>query len=66
MITYLTAFGFYAVVYGFDVELLPAAFTVGMISMLALVPFLGLPKDAGASVSGHRGRGDAGEEPPVA
>jgi hypothetical protein len=34
VITYLTAFGFYAVVYGFDVDLLPAAFTVGMISML--------------------------------
>jgi hypothetical protein len=34
VLTYLTAFGFYAVVYGFDVELLPAAFTVGMISML--------------------------------
>ena len=34
VLTYLTAFGFYAVVYGFDVDLLPAAFTVGMISML--------------------------------
>jgi hypothetical protein len=37
VITYLTAFGFYAVVYGFDVELLPAAFTVGLISMLLSV-----------------------------
>ncbi|MBI5284640.1 MAG: hypothetical protein HY874_06060 [Chloroflexi bacterium] len=34
VITYLTAFGFYAVVYGFDVALLPAAFAVGLISML--------------------------------
>jgi hypothetical protein len=34
VITYLTAFGFYAVVYGFDVDLLPAAFAVGLISML--------------------------------
>ena len=34
VMTYLTAFGFYAVVYGFDVDLLPAAFAVGLISML--------------------------------
>ncbi len=34
VITYLTAFGFYAVVYGFDVDLLPAAFAVGLVSML--------------------------------
>jgi hypothetical protein len=34
VITYLTAFGFYAVVYGFDVDLLPAAFAAGLISML--------------------------------
>ena len=34
VVTYLTAFGFYAVVYGFDVELLPAAFAVGLVSML--------------------------------
>jgi hypothetical protein len=34
VITYLTAFGFYAVVYGFDVELAPAAFAVGLVSML--------------------------------
>jgi len=34
VVTYLTAFGFYAVVYGFDVDLVPAAFTVGMVSML--------------------------------
>ncbi|MDE3094605.1 MAG: hypothetical protein KGK07_01215 [Chloroflexota bacterium] len=34
VITYLTAFGFYAVVYGFDVALAPAAFAVGLVSML--------------------------------
>jgi len=34
VVTYLTAFGFYAVVYGFDVELAPAAFAVGLVSML--------------------------------
>jgi hypothetical protein len=34
VITYLTAFGFYAVVYGFEVDLLPAAFAAGLISML--------------------------------
>ena len=38
---------------------------VGIISVLSLVPFLGLPKDAGSSVSGHRVRGPASEEPPV-
>ncbi len=37
IVTYLTAFGFYAVVYGFEVELGPAAFTVGMVSMLLAV-----------------------------
>jgi hypothetical protein len=37
VITYLTAFGFYAVVYGFDVELGPAAFAVGLISMLLAI-----------------------------
>jgi hypothetical protein len=37
VITYLTAFGFYAVVYGFDVELAPAAFTVGLVSMLLAI-----------------------------
>jgi hypothetical protein len=37
VITYLTAFGFYAVVYGFDVDLLPAAFAVGLVSMLLAV-----------------------------
>lgn len=37
VITYLTAFGFYAVVYGFDVALAPAAFAVGLISMLLSV-----------------------------
>ena len=37
VVTYLTAFGFYAVVYGFDVELLPAAFAVGLVSMLLSV-----------------------------
>lgn len=34
VVTYLTAFGFYAVVYGFDVDLIPAAFAVGLVSML--------------------------------
>lgn len=34
VITYLAAFGFYAVIYGFEVELLPAAFAVGLVSML--------------------------------
>ncbi|MEX2245148.1 MAG: hypothetical protein WEC75_00505 [Dehalococcoidia bacterium] len=37
VVTYLTAFGFYAVVYGFDVDLLPAAFAVGLTSMLLSV-----------------------------
>jgi uncharacterized protein DUF5656 len=34
VITYLTAFGFYAVVYGFDVDLAPAVLAVGLVSML--------------------------------
>ncbi|HZP56299.1 MAG TPA: hypothetical protein VFC53_01940 [Dehalococcoidia bacterium] len=37
VITYLAAFGFYAVVYGFDVDLLPAACAVGLVSMLLSV-----------------------------
>jgi hypothetical protein len=37
VVTYLTAFGFYAVVYGFDVDLLPAAFAVGLVSMLLAI-----------------------------
>jgi hypothetical protein len=37
VLTYLTAFGFYAVVYGFDVELGPAAFAVGLVSMLLAI-----------------------------
>ncbi len=37
VITYLTAFGFYAVVYGFDVDLAPASFAVGLISMLLAI-----------------------------
>lgn len=40
VVTYLTAFGFYAVVYGFDVDLLPAAFAVGLVSMLLSVEIL--------------------------
>lgn len=49
----------------------PAAFStafvvVGAITLFALVPFATLPKDAGSSVSGHRVRGPAGEEPPAA
>ncbi len=39
---------------------------VGAITLFALVPFSTLPKDAGSSVSGHRVRGPAGEEPPAA
>lgn len=37
VITYLTAFGFYAVVYGFDVDLAPAAISVGLVSMLLAI-----------------------------
>lgn len=37
IITYLTAFGFYAVVYGFDVALAPAALAVGLVSMLLAI-----------------------------
>ncbi|HXK33223.1 MAG TPA: hypothetical protein VNM91_04315 [Dehalococcoidia bacterium] len=37
VVTYLTAFGFFAVVYGFDVELLPAACAVGLVSMLLAI-----------------------------
>ncbi len=37
VVTYLTAFGFFAVVYGFDVDLAPAAFAVGLISMLLAI-----------------------------
>jgi hypothetical protein len=37
VLTYLSAFGFYAVVYSFDVELLPSAFAVGVISLLLAV-----------------------------
>jgi Protein of unknown function (DUF5656) len=38
--TYLTAFGFYAVVYAFDVSLAPAAVTVGLVSLLLAVEVL--------------------------
>ena len=37
VVTYLTAFGFFAVVYGLDVDLLPAAFAVGLVSMLLAI-----------------------------
>lgn len=37
VITYLAAFGFYAVVYGFDVDLAPAALAVGLVSMLLAI-----------------------------
>ncbi len=48
----------------------PAAFSlafmlVGAISVAALVPFLALPKGAGASVSGHRARRSPEAEPPT-
>ena len=38
--TYLTAFGFYAVVYAFDISLVPAAVTVGLVSLLLSVEVL--------------------------
>jgi hypothetical protein len=38
--TFLTAFGFYAVVYSFDVDLVAAAFTVGLVSLLLAVEVL--------------------------
>jgi hypothetical protein len=37
LVTYLAAFGFYSVVYGFDVELLPAAASLALVSMLLSV-----------------------------
>lgn len=37
LVTYLAAFGFYSVVYGFDVDLLPAMLSVGLVSMLLAV-----------------------------
>ena len=40
LVTYLTAFAFYAVVYAFDVSLVPAAFTVGLVSLLLAVEVL--------------------------
>lgn len=36
-VTYLSAFGFYAASYGFEVELFPAAFAIGLVSMLLAV-----------------------------
>jgi EmrB/QacA subfamily drug resistance transporter len=39
---------------------------VGTISVLSLIPFLALRKDAGAAVSGHLVPRPAGEEPPLA
>ena len=38
--TFLTAFGFFAVVYSFDVDLVPAAITVGLVSLLLAVEVL--------------------------
>jgi hypothetical protein len=38
--TFLTAFGFYAVVYSFDVDLVPAALIVGLVSLLLAVEVL--------------------------
>jgi hypothetical protein len=38
--TYLTAFGFYSVVYAFDISLVPAAVTVGLVSLLLAVEVL--------------------------
>ena len=38
--TFLTGFGFYVVVYAFEVSLVPAAITVGLVSMLLAVEVL--------------------------
>ena len=40
MLTYVAAFGFYAVVYEFHIELLPAAFAIGLFSMLLAIEVL--------------------------
>jgi hypothetical protein len=40
MLTYVAAFGFYAVVYEFHIHLLPAAFTIGLFSLLLAVEIL--------------------------
>ena len=40
VVTYLTAFAFYAVVYNYSVDLLPAAFAVGLASTLLAVELL--------------------------
>ncbi|MPZ49579.1 MAG: hypothetical protein GEU75_09830 [Dehalococcoidia bacterium] len=40
IVTYLTAFALYAVVYAFDVSLVPAALTVGLVSLLLSVEVL--------------------------
>jgi hypothetical protein len=37
LVTYLAAFGFYAVVYGFDVDLVPAATSLGLVTTLLAV-----------------------------
>jgi len=37
VLTYVAAFGFYAVVFEFDVDLLPAAFSIGLFSMLLAI-----------------------------
>ena len=37
VLTYIAAFGFFAVVYNFDIELLPAAFAVGLFSLLLAI-----------------------------
>ena len=37
VLTYVAAFAFYAVVYAFDIDLLPAAFAIGLFSMLLAV-----------------------------
>ena len=40
MLTYIAAFGFYAVVYEFHIDLLPAAFAIGLFSMLLAIEVL--------------------------
>ncbi len=37
VLTYLAAFGFYAVIYSYDVDLVPSAFAVGLFSLLLAV-----------------------------
>jgi hypothetical protein len=40
LMTYLTAFAFFAVAYAFDIDLLPSAFAVGLVAMLLAIEVL--------------------------